>query len=853
MSKFGSFLGNVLRLVGYVYFPYFTAAFDAVRNSRMARAERRRARQAYNDALTDRLQQMSAQPASARRLVLGQVRLAGMELRPAFSHGDNSERLTMVLEFAGHEIDAFVQWYADDTPITLDVDGWCTTEPWAKVRLESLEASGTLNGAGGGTIALEATPVGTVSAAVGLSDGEWHLIDPGSVSVAGTTVTIAGAEPDAAVRVQYQVTRTTYLLRIRPYSGTATQSVGTDLAAEYGANMRATDHYRGIAMAVVDMVYDQDVYTAGPPVISALVRGAKVYDRRADTTAGGSGTQRLADPTTWAYSNNAAVLLAHYMRHANGLALGADETSADDVDEAADWADQSTVFTLRKADTTTTTVTLPRHSAGTVISTDTDPRQVFNELLNAMHGNWGMDGGVLRLRAGMMRTPVAALDQDWLVRRLDEGGQPSEDPVVAITNGVPREAQRNSITGRCVDSDQRYQVLAYPPVRDAVLIAADGEMAGELDFSAVTHQAQAQHLASMAIRETMAGLRADTVVGLQAYALELFDVVDFNLARYGMVDKTMEVVGKRWHPVEGIALRFSEITDAMFTVEAELTGRDPAPNSALPRPWEVEAITGLTVQSNTAATADGSVLVRLEAEWDAATTAAVRVGKIELQYADLTNPLPAGDGWVSWEEHGSATAAIIPGVRANAAYVVRARGVTFPAGRVNGDWCQHVLVSTATVPLVGTDGIEPEAATEIVELKTVYSDVVYGTGLQVVAGAAITPPVDARVVVVANFDASGVVGFESTRWAALFIDEMANVTVGTEVDYSDAGISAGTCLFGDTASVGTARTKCSVTYTFDAAAGVPCLVGLATSNSVAFSTGLTFYGRPRLQVQLIKR
>ena len=70
MSKFGSFLGNVLRLVGYVYFPYFTAAFDAVRNSRMARAERRRARQAYNDALTDRLQQMSAQPASARLAAL---------------------------------------------------------------------------------------------------------------------------------------------------------------------------------------------------------------------------------------------------------------------------------------------------------------------------------------------------------------------------------------------------------------------------------------------------------------------------------------------------------------------------------------------------------------------------------------------------------------------------------------------------------------------------------------------------------------------------------------------------------------------------------------------------------------
>lgn len=819
------------------------------RNTRRTIIQNQRARRQYNDSLKDRLQQTAAQPASARRLVLGKTRHGGQALRPPFSHGTNSEKLTMVLEFAGHQISEFTQWYADDTPLTLDGDGWVLTAPWFKARTPVLGEDGLLDGSGGAVVTLGSAPAETPTAVYDSIAGETL---PLTVSMAGNVATLSGGEPSRVYRIYTPAVIGTPLLRIRPYLGTATQSVGGDLAAEYPGNMRATDHYRGIALAVVDFIYDQDVFTAGPPQISAQMSGAVVYDPRLDTTAGGSGAHREDDPDTWEFSENPALLARFYALHANGLGLTAADLRLADTVADADVCDVATEFTLRAAGGATSTVDLPRYRCGYVVPTDGSPRQAFEEILESMAGRWGWGGGLLRMRAGAMRAAVDTIDQGWIWQRVEDG-QASAEPYVRIINGVPRENKLNAVSGTCVDPSQRWQALPFPAVRDAVLIAAEGEYPGEVELGAVNHIAHAQHLASIAIRESQAALRMEAQCALSAYRLELFDVASVDLPRYGMVAKTMEVTGWRWHPEEGVSLRLAEITEAIFEPVAELVGRDPAPNSNLPRPWDVEAITGLAVTSGSAPLADGSIIARLEVTWDAATSNAIRNGgQIEVQYAALTAALPDGDGWPSWMEAGGSTRAVIPGVQAATPYLVRARCVQL-VPYVRGDWAYAVAHVTATVPLVGTDGIEPEAATEIVELKTVYSDVVYGTGLQVVAGAAITPPVDARVVVVANFDASGVVGFESTRWAALFIDEMANVTVGTEVDYSDAGISTGTCLFGDAASVGTTRTKCSVTYTFDAAAGVPYLVGLATSNSVAFSTGLTFYGRPRLQVQLIKR
>ncbi len=675
------------------YVGWVLIAAGAVEMAREQRKARRRQIDAYNASLADRLQSVDYTGNNARRLVLGRTRLAGQHLRRPFSHGTNLEQLTMVLEFAGHEIDAFEAWYADDTELTLDGSGYVQTAPWLKTRTEAYTQNGTLDGSGGATVTLDHTPAGAVMATATTGSGESLQTVQLSVAGSGGTRTLSGGSAGAAYEVVYDRTISTPLMRIRPYTGTALQSVGGDHAAEYGAHMRATDHYRGIALALVDLTYDQDVYTSGPPVISAVLRGAKVLDPRDATTA---------------WSDNSALLAYHYARHANGLAVPADEIVAADVEADADVCDTSTDFTLTQPGGGTSTVTLPRYTCGMVVPTDADPREAYAEIVETMAGRFGWAGGKLRTRCGALRTPVFEMDQSWLWRRVSEGGSGDSGPVMRITNGTTRENQVNAVTGRCVDADQRYQLLPFPRYADDVLVAAQGEYGTEVEYGGVTHIAQAQHLASIAIRSSQAALRAEATCALHAYRCELFDTGTLTLPRYGMAAKAVEVVGWRWHPAEGVTLRLAEITADMFSPVAELTGRDPATNSNLPRPWEVEDITGVAVDTNTTAVTDGAIVTRLVVTWDQATTTAILSGgQIEVQYA------VAGGEWQSWTEQGASVQAVIPGVLANRAYLVRVRAVQL-VPYVRGDWSAVVVHIADTTPLVGTGGIAAGAATEVI-------------------------------------------------------------------------------------------------------------------------------------------
>lgn len=689
-------LGSAFRLIGSFFVSAVTGQWGAFLSTLMMEDGRRRrdranraARNAYNDSLVDRIQTLDVSADPARRLALGRVRVGGQMLRQPWSTGANREKLTMVLEFAGHEIDAFEGWYADDVALTLDGNGWVQTAPYFKQRTESGLVSGVLNGSGGASVTLPHTPLappaGSISAT--WSEGVGESQNAGSVAftVAGNVVTLSGGPPGAGFNVSYQYLTGSSLMRIRSWRGTPTQSVGGDVAAEYPGDMRATDHYRGVAVAVVDIFFDSDVFTSGPPQISALLRGARVFDPRTSTTA---------------WSQNTALLKRWYALHPNGLGLPADELREADVIADANVADISTAFTVRKPDNSTEVVTLPRYRASLVAATDADPREVWGELMEADAGKWGWQGGTMRMRCGALRSSSGTVGPDWIFRVAGEGARDGE-AAVRITNAMPRDRKVNIVSGKCVDPAQRYQVLPFPSVRDSVLVARDGAFPLEVEFGAVDHIAHAQHLASIMIREGQAPLRMEMQTGLRGYRCELLDVFLHDHPRYGMKAKPMEVVGWRWSPSEGVSLRWAEISAELFTPQAELRGRDPSPDSNLPLPWDVPRVTGVAVTTNTAAVADGSIITRLVVTWDAVAALTVASsGQIEVQYHDMTQPLPAGD-WASWTERGDAVQAVIPGVRAGRPYVVRVRAVR-GVPYVRGDWSLQAATATAQ-PLPITD------------------------------------------------------------------------------------------------------------------------------------------------------
>jgi hypothetical protein len=678
MSMFGSVLQAAALLIPGLNV-YVAAAMYVAGAAISIKEQRDAQRRVYNASLKDRTVMLQAQVDAPRTMVLGRVRSVEGMRRPPWTTGTHSEKLTMIVSFASHEIDAFERFYADDTPLDLDGDGWVTTERWTKGRLTGAQQSGVLNGSGAATFTLAQTPT---------DDGSAVEIDAGGgasplgVSRVGLTVTVSGGHAGQEFSYTYSWRKTTAVMRIRAFNGSASQDIYASIGAEYPGKLRGTDHFRGVALAVIDLIYDQDVYPQGIPNFTALMRGAKVLDPRTNLTA---------------WSENPALLAYHWARHAKGMAIPAGEIRTADIDDAANTCAVSTDFDLTMPDTSVDTVTLPRYRCGIVIDLTGNPRDALDQIVQTMAGRWGWAGGALRIRAGAFATPAFALDASWVAQRMNDTGEVDESPVVRITNSIPREQRINRIAGTCIDPATRWLAAPFPAVEDAAAIAADGETyETELALAGVTHIAHAQHLARVRLREQRAPLRMEMACNVSAYKVELFDTGSVTLPRFGMSGKTVEAIGWKWSPREGVTLTLAELTAAIFDV-GSITGRDPAPNTTLPSPWIVEDLTGLNVSSGIVALTDGSILTRTLIEWDAVTQQSVRAaGQIEVQYWDVATALP-DDDWLVWTEQGGATRAVIPGLMTGHAYVFRARAVqTLPF--VRGEWSDLVLVVIAAPP-----------------------------------------------------------------------------------------------------------------------------------------------------------
>ena len=70
---------------------------------------------------------------------------------------------------------------------------------------------------------------------------------------------------------------------------------------------------RGVPYLITTALWSETLYTGFPSFVGEF-QGIKLYDPRKDTTAGGSGPQRWADPSTWAFSDNSAVIIYNIER-----------------------------------------------------------------------------------------------------------------------------------------------------------------------------------------------------------------------------------------------------------------------------------------------------------------------------------------------------------------------------------------------------------------------------------------------------------------------------------------------------------------------------------------------------------
>lgn len=639
-----------------------TTAYAADQKSR-ARAK---AKQQFNDSLRDRLVALPTVDGRRSR-VYGRARnVDGILYKATF--GANNARYVIVYALAGHEVDGIEQvYFGDNQPVTIDAGtGQVLTAPWAGGRLVDRAASITLSG-GAGFVDLPEPPQGPVRIGRLTPTGSrfgfsWSEINGGSIAVAGNRVTVSGAGGSSgAFDVKYQALQAEGQSRafVTRFTGAPGQNVGAFLAGFGVPGMTTAHKFEGIACLVCVFDYDEDAFATGLPSVSAVIRGAKVLDPRDGVTR---------------WTENPALIARDWAVNAQGGGALPEEVDAASFIAAANACDVQHRF-LSVGSTGPVQTWRPMYTCGIVARTDGDPTATLAAIVESMAGDWAWCGGQLRVRAGAYSAPVADITEDWI----------SSNGAIDIVSTAARTELVNTITATIADAAYHYLSAPQPRLRVGAYVDKDGgEYPLDLTLEAVTDADHAGHIQGVMLRQRRQALTVQLTCNNRAYPLQVFDTARLTLPAFGWAAKPFEVMAWQFSPQGGIRLTLRETDASIYTPDAEFTRSDPAPNTALPDPWDVPSITGLAATSGNAELlrqADGTVLTRLRVSWAAVADEAVRVGGAVEVAVTPWNGTEADRRIVRAE--GDATHVHVTGVQDSMVYVVSARARN---GLVAGPW-----------------------------------------------------------------------------------------------------------------------------------------------------------------------
>lgn len=339
-------------------------------NAQDARDQRRAARDKLNDSLQDR-DVMIRSGVAPRNIVYGRAKVSG-PIVFAHSTGTKGEYLHLVVALAGHECDAVEKIYFNEVELpALDASGYVQSGEFSHyVTRNESETHYNVT-----SVTLPHTPTRIISVSRPTSNDDQDPVV--SYTQDGAELTFPASEP--TVIINYEWSQADPVVRIKVHLGGPGQVADPDLIAECGDKWTSAHRGDGIPYLYVRLRYDQDIFgQVGLPNISALVRGAKLYDPRTSLTV---------------WSDNAALCAAHYLRHATlGLGSSTAEVPDDEVSVSANVSDEAVSI-----------VDFDRAALATLWATD-----------GAVEG-WTSSGATVTVSASQLR--LASSGSDPILRR----------------------------------------------------------------------------------------------------------------------------------------------------------------------------------------------------------------------------------------------------------------------------------------------------------------------------------------------------------------------------------------------------------------------------------------------------
>lgn len=447
----------------------------------------------------------------------------------------------------------------------------------------------------------------------------------------------------------------------------------------------------GCAWVLIECQWDSDNMRS-PPSLSFEMEGAKLYDRRKDTTAGGSGSHRIDDPSTWEFSDNPAVALDHFLlgrywdgTRTFGIGLSADEVPYSYFAAQANVCDED--VDLKAGGTQ------KRYRANGFIFANEDYATTITRLCTAMAARPADFGGRFGVIGVESKTPVLTIDDGDLIAGVQEVYTPKRSWSELV----------GEVEGRFQDPAQLYQPTPYPNVTDAAWAAEDG---GEpklmtLDLEMETDVERAQRLATLKAR---AERRQATLRGsypLWTVELERGDWFVRTGAKWGVDGKTFEVIERVLDPATWTVTIVSQEVDATDSAWDETTASDgpPAPLDPTDTLSAVE-VPAITVTAVTLA-GTASTIPALKVAWTAPTDPRVRHFYVEVENVDGVTPKTVRSVLLPVD-----TSEIIvqDGIVDGDSYAVSAKFLT---DTIPSDWCVAEIEAASGTYAVGTAASVP--------------------------------------------------------------------------------------------------------------------------------------------------
>lgn len=331
-------------------------------------------------------------------------------------------------------------------------------------------------------------------------------------------------------------------LVIYKHLGGSTQTVDTELDAAF-AQWTTNHKLQGITYAAVRLERDETVFPDGAPFsISTLLDGMLGYDARLDSTNGGSGSQRYADPSTWAFTRNP---VAHARWYITGGSVHNDDSTCFKMyglREPDSRIEES--YAIASANICDETLSGPnappvgasttRYTCDLEVNCGETRREILNAIIATLSGAITYAHGKWRIHAGAYDAPTHDLTSDDLFGDLE------------VQDTVGHDVRYNAVAPIFIDSRSQYIQVKGNYRTDSSYETQDGNQRfpKDLVLDGVTDFGQAQRLAEIELRRSrmMRSIRLNGALNLMRIAMH--ETLTLTHPRYEWVDRVFRAKGK---------------------------------------------------------------------------------------------------------------------------------------------------------------------------------------------------------------------------------------------------------------------------------------------------------------------